>query len=184
VDPIRGSRAATFRITAKADQKLAACPLVLLFGGSRISGELVVPSDGGISGHLSVPNDVNPGTSTVALAATSGQILAETPFEILQLQAAGSVKRWWPRDVFRLVVAGVALVVGALARVAFRRWQRARHERPRRPPGPTLGGVRVEPRASPVRVSLKQDAKGPPSFTVQLRPRHDPGTQILEEVPR
>jgi len=82
VTPIEGAGGAGLRITAKGDRDLAPCPLNVLLGGSPLGPAVQVGSDGSISAQRSVPNDAKPGVSTVALAMTGGQILAETPFKI------------------------------------------------------------------------------------------------------
>jgi hypothetical protein len=179
VAPIKGLGGAELRITAKADRKLATCPLRLLLGGYPSGRDVTVPQDGTISARLPIPTDAKPGISTVRLAATGGQILAETPFEIL----ASVAKRWWQRDLFRLLAAGGVFMVGMLGRAAIRRLRRTRDERSERQRRPIPQQVRAEPHARPVQVTLNRDTHGPPSCTIRLRPQHDVGTQTLKEVP-
>jgi hypothetical protein len=173
VDPSKGPGGAELRVTGMADRKLAACPLRLLLGGSRLGGDVIVGPDGTISPRLPVPDDATPGVSTLRLATVGGQILAETPFEILATLA----KRWWQRDPFRLLVAGGVFLLGALARAAIRRLRPTRDE-PDQDPIPQH--VRAKPHARPVQVTLNQDTQGPPRFTIGLRPHHDAGTQTLD----
>jgi hypothetical protein len=173
VDPSKGPGGAKLRVTGQADRKLAACPLRLLLGGSRLGGDVIVGPDGTISQRLPVPDDATPGVSTLRMATVGGQILAETPFEILATMA----KRWWQRDPFRLLVAGGVFLLGALARAAIRRLRPTRDE-PDQDPIPQH--VRAKPHARPVQVALNQDTQGPPRFTIGLRPHHDAGTQTLD----
>jgi len=175
VDPLKGLSGAKLHITAKADQRLATCPLRLLLGGSQLGDDITVGPDGTISKHLSVPSDATPGASTLRLATVGGQILVETPFEILATLA----KHWWQRDPFRLLLAGGVFLLGAVARAAFRRL------RPTRDQGdqdPIPQHVRATPHARPAQVTLHRDSQGPPSRTIRLRPHHDAGTQALKDV--
>jgi hypothetical protein len=180
VDPAKGQRGAQLHVTGKADRRLAACPVGLLLGGSRLGPDLVVQGDGAISQRLSVPNGVKPGASTLRLATPGGQVLAQIPFEVLPA-AVKKVSPWWQRAPFRLLVAGAAFAVGALARAGTRRWRRVRDDR-RRHRETIPQYLRAEPHARPVKVALNQTTKGAPSFTVRLRPHHDAGTQTLMEV--
>jgi hypothetical protein len=181
-DPAKGPSGAQLRVTGEADRRLAACPLGLLLGGSRLGPDLVVHPDGAISQRLPVPNGAKPGASTLGLATPAGQVLAQVPFEVLPA-VVKKVPPWWQRDPFRLLVAGAAFALGVLARAATRRWRRVRDDRQRqREAVPQY--LRAEPHATPVRVAFNQTAKGAPSFTVGLRPHHDAGTQTLMEVTR
>jgi hypothetical protein len=178
VDPAKGQSGAQLHVTAKADRRLAACPLGILLGGSRLGPDLVVQPDGAISRGLPVPNGVKPGASTFGLATPGGQVLAQVPFEVLPT-AVKKVPPWWQRDPVRLLVAGAAFALGVLARAATRRWRRVRDDRQREAVPQYL---RAEPHATPVQTALNQTTKGAPSFTVGLRPHRDAGTQTLMEV--
>ena len=176
VTPVKGRRGAELRIAAKTDSRLAACPVNLLLGGSPLGGGSVIQPDGAISERLPVPSDAKLGASTVSLAATDGQILAEAPFEILS-----KARPWWQGDRFRLLVAGGAFLVGFLGRAAFRRL-RAGSERSARQRRPTPPHVRAEPHPGPAHLALTKDTSGPPTFSIRLRPHEVAGTQTLEEV--
>jgi len=176
VTPVKGRRGAELRITAKTDSRLAACPVKLMLGGAPLGGGSVIQPDGAVSERLPVPSDARPGASTVSLAATDGQILAEAPFEIL-----AKARPWWQGDRFRLLVAGGAFLVGFLGRAVFRRL-RAGSERSARQRRPTLPHVRAEPHPGPPHLALTKDTSGPPTFSIRLRPHEVAGTQTLEEV--
>jgi hypothetical protein len=74
-------------------------------------------------------------------------------------------------------------VVGALARIAIRRWRATRKPRSGRRPA-ELSDVRAEPHTSPVEVGVEPVHDGTRTFAVRLQPHADPGTQTLEEVTR
>ena len=167
VAPIKGRGGASLRITAVVDRRLAACSLRLLLGGIRFGGDIAVGPDGRLSTIRDVPADAAPGASTVGLATVGGQILAETPFEIL----TALTNPWWQRDPFRLLVGGGAFLLGVLGREAIRRW------RLRRPPR-----VRAEPHPSPPRVTVEQVGTGRPAVTIRVQPHADVGTVTTEEV--
>jgi Bacterial Ig domain len=167
VTPDKGTGGARLRITATLDRRLAACPLRLLLGGARFGADMTVSKDGTLSTVRNVPADAAPGTSTVRLASIGGQILAETPFEIL----AALAKHWWQRDPLRLLVGGGAFLLGVLGRAAIRRWRLPRHPR-----------VRVEPHPRPPRVTVEQDRTGQPAVAIRLQPHADVGTVTTEEV--
>jgi hypothetical protein len=147
-----------------------------MLGGAPLGGGSVIQPDGAVSERLPVPSDAKPGASTVSLAATDGQILAEAPFEIL-----AKTRPWWQGDRFRLLVAGGAFLVGFLGRAVFRRL-RTGSERSARQRRPTLPHVRAEPHPGPPHLALTKDTSGPPTFSIRLRPHEVAGTQTLEEV--
>jgi hypothetical protein len=118
-----------------------------------------------------------PGSSTLSLAATSGQIVIETPFEILEL-----VKRWWERDPFRLLLGLGALVGGALARAAIRRL--LSHPDQPDPERVDPHDLRAEPRPSRPLVTVSHDPQSSASWSVRLQPHIDAGIQTLQEVAR
>jgi hypothetical protein len=174
VAPVKGAGGARLRITATVDRKLAACPLRFLLGGDRFGSDVSVGPDGGISQDREVPGDAKPGTSTLRLASTGGQVLAEAPFEILAIPL--KLAHWWQRTPFRLLAGGLAFLLGVLGRAAVRRWRR------RGPNGPVPEHVRAELHPRPPRVTVDQDRPDTPNLTIRLQPYPDAGTQILEEV--
>jgi hypothetical protein len=172
VAPGKGSGGTRLRITAAVDRRLAACPLRLFLGGTPLDPDVRVGSDGSISADRGVPKDVKPGRSSVRLATLSAQTLADQPFEV----AGGPIP--WP---VRLALGAGALVVGALARFAFRRWRASREPRSGRRPA-ELPDVRAEPHTRPVEVGVEPVPDGTRTFAVRLHPHADPGTQTLHEV--
>ena len=108
------------------------------------------------------------------LATQSAQTLAEQPFEVV----GGPIP--WP---VRLALGAGALVVGALARIASRRWQASREERRGRRPA-EQPDVRAEPHTRPVEVDVEPVPDGTRTVAVRLQPHPDPGTQALNEVTR
>jgi Bacterial Ig domain len=177
VTPVKGAGGVKLHITGRVDRRLATCPLTLLLGGAPLSPTVRVDPGGSISQDLAVPNDAIPGSSTLSLAATSGQILAESPFEILKL-----VKRWWERNPFRLLLGLGALLGGALARAAVRRvLGKGNQPDPERVDPHDL---RAEPHPSRPQVSVSHDPQSAPSLTVRLQPHSDAGIQTLQEVVR
>jgi hypothetical protein len=79
-----------------------------------------------------------------------------------------------------LLIGAVALLAGALARAAFRRW---RPSRGRSRVGELPEDFRVEPHTSPVEVTVEYVLDGTRTFTVRLEPHPDPGTQTVQMNP-
>ena len=177
VTPIKGAGGVKLHITGRVDRRLATCPLTLLLGGAPLRSPVRVDPGGSIAQDLAVPNDAIPGVSTLSLATTSGQILIETPFEILEL-----VKRWWERDPFRLLLGLGALLGGALARAAIRRM--FSHPDQPNPDRVDPRALHAEPHPSRPQVTVSHDPPNAPSRTVRLQPHIDAGIQTLEEVAR
>jgi hypothetical protein len=174
VAPGKGPRGTRLRITTAVDRRLAACPLRLFLGGTPLGPDARVGGDGSISAEREVPRDVKPGRSSVRLATMSAQTLAERPFEVV----GGPIP--WP---VRLALGVGALLIGALARAAFRRWRASRKQRPgRRPVLPD--DVRAEPHTRPGEVGVEPVPDGTRTIAVRLQPHADPGTQTLHEVTR
>jgi hypothetical protein len=164
------------RITAKVNPKFAACPLSLQLGRFSLGGDLTIRPDGTISERRTVPNDAKPGTSTVRLATTGGQVLAETSFEILTPEAlAASTQRPWERNPLWLLVAVAALLLLVTAVPAIR------GERGRRQRRWVRQHVRAEPHSSPIDVTVDRDPHSAPTFAIRLQPHNDIGTQTLKE---
>jgi hypothetical protein len=171
VTPGKGPGGTRLRITAAVDRRLAACPLRLFLGGTPLDPDVRVGGDGSISADRGVPKDVKPGRSSVRLATLSAQTLAGQPFEV----AGGPIP--WP---VRLALGAGALLVGALARTAIRRWRTSR-DQPSRPRPTELPDVRAEPHTRPVEVGVEPVPDGTGTFAVRLQPYVDPGTQTLQE---
>jgi Bacterial Ig domain len=176
VTPVKGAGGAGLRITAKGDRDLAPCPLKVLLGGSPLGPNVRVGSDGSISAQRSVPNNAKPGISTVALAMTGGQILAETPFEILPF-----VPPWWAHGLLKLLIGAGAFLAGAVAQAAVRRW-RARQEE--RKDSQVPKDIRTEPHTGSAAVTVVPERDRTQTVTVRLDPHHDPGTETVQEVTR
>ncbi|HZC99142.1 MAG TPA: Ig-like domain-containing protein [Actinomycetes bacterium] len=174
VTPIEGAGGAGLRITTKGDRNLAPCLLRILLGGSPLGPAVRVGSDGSISAQRSVPNNAKPGISTVALATTGGQILAETPFKIIPF-----VPPWWARGLLKLLIGAGAFLAGALAQAAIRRWGARQEERK---DGQVPKNIRTEPHTGSAAVAVEPNGDSTQTFTVRLEPHHDPGTQTVQEV--
>jgi hypothetical protein len=121
-----------------------------------------------------VPKEVKHGRSSLRLATQNAQTLAEQPFEVV----GGPIP--WP---VRLALGVGALLVGALARIAFRRWRASREQRSGRRPT-ELPDIRAEPHTRPVEVGVEPVPDGTRTVAVRLEPHADPGTQTLQEVTR
>jgi hypothetical protein len=171
VAPGKGSGGTRLRITAAVDRRLAACPLRFFLGGTPLGPDVRVGGDGSVSAERGVPKDVKPGRSSVRLATLSAQTLTERPFEVV----GGPIP--WP---VRLALGAGALLVGALARIASRRWRASREQRSGRRPA-ELPDVRAEPHTRPVEVGVEPVPDGTRTFAVRLQPHADPGTQTLQE---
>ena len=172
VAPGEGPGGTRLRITAAVDRRLAACPLRLFLGGSPLDPDVRVGGDGSISADRGVPKDVKPGRSSVRLATLSAQTLADQPFEV----AGGPIP--WP---VRLALGVGALLVGALTRIAFRRWRASREQRSGRRPSELPDDVRAEPHTRPVEVGVEPVPDGTRTLALRLQPHADPGTQTLQE---
>jgi hypothetical protein len=103
---------------------------------------------------------------------TSGQILAETPFEIIPVPPP-----WSARGPLKLLLGAGAFIAGALAQTAIRRW-RERADKDSR----LLKDIRTEPHTGPAAVTVEPDRDNTRTLTVRLEPHHDPGTQTVQEV--
>jgi Bacterial Ig domain len=176
VVPIKGAGGVKLRITAKGDRNLASCPLMILLGGFPLDPAVRVGSDGSISAQRSVPKDAKPGISTVGLAMTGGQILAETPFEITPI-----VPPWWTRGLLKLLIGAGAFGAGAVAQAANRRWRISRKERTTQD-GQVPQDIRTDPHTGPAAVAVEPNGDSTQTFTVRLEPHHDPGIQTVQEV--
>ncbi len=176
VAPGKGPGGTRLRITAAVDRRLAACPLRFLLGGTPLGPDVRVGGDGSVSADRGVPKGVKPGHSTLRLATMSAHTLAERPFEV--------VGPGWPGWLVRLVLGAGALLVGALARIGFRRWRASQPEPPGPRPVEPLDDIRAEAHTRPVEVGVEPVPDGTRTFAVRLQPHADPGTQTLQEVTR
>jgi len=172
VEPGKGSGGAKLRVTATVDRRLATCPFRLLLGGTPLSPDVRVGSDGSISAERGVPKDAKRGPSPVRLATMSDQTLAQALFEVVPPPLP------W---LLKLLLGAGALLAGALARAAIRRW-RPSQKRPDQRELAQPADVRVEPHTRPVDASVEPHHDGTRTFTVRLEPHHDPGTQTLQEM--
>ena len=178
VDPVKGAGGVALRIAATVDRTLAACPLRLLLGGAPLGPDIPVGSDGSISVQRLVPNTATAGTSTLGLATTGGQLLAETPFEILSTP----IGHWWQRlpRWLRLLLAAGAFLIGVLAQAGLRRWRKHPKDTTR-DRNQVPGEVQVKPYPSAVDATVSSDPDTP-TVTVRLEPRPDAGTYTLKQV--
>jgi hypothetical protein len=174
VHPGKGAGGGRLDITATVDRRLATCPFRLLLGGTPLDPDVRAGPDGSITAQRGVPNGAIPGLSPVRLAAMSGQILAEAPFQIVPPPPLPLL--------LKLLLGAGAFLVGALARAALRRWRTSRDKRARREPDQPPEDIRTEPHTSPVEVTIEPDRDDTRTFSVRLEPHHDPGTQTLQEV--
>jgi hypothetical protein len=173
VNPSKGPGGMTLGITATVDRKLAACPFRLLLGGTPLPPDVRAGPDGSITAERGVPNDAKPGPSPVRLATMSAQTLAETPFQIVPPGLSLLVK---------LIIGAGALLAGALARAALRRWRPSQEKRARHELDPPPEDIRAEPHTRLVEVAVEPDRDATRTFTVRLEPHHDPGTRTVQEM--
>jgi hypothetical protein len=120
-----------------------------------------------------VPKDAKPGSSILRLTTIRAQTVAETPFLVVPPDPP------WLRLLRGLLIGAGALVAGALARAAFRRW---RPSRDRSRVGELPEDFRVEPHTRPVEVTVEPEHDNTRTFSVRLEPHPDPGTQTLQEM--
>ena len=172
MNPSRGPGGRTLGITATVDRKLAACPFRLLLGGTPLGPAVQVGPNGSIATERVAPKDAKPGPGTIRLATMSAQTLAETPFEVVPPGLGLPLK---------LLISAGALLAGALARIAFRRWRTSQEQRRQRRLS-QLDDLRVEPHTSPVEVGVEPERDNTRTFTVRLEPHPDPGTQTVQEM--
>ena len=172
VNPSKGPGGKTLGITATVDRKLAACPFRLLLGGTPLGPDVQAGPDGSIATERGVPKDAKPGPGTIRLATMRAQTLAETQFEVV------------PRGLslpLKLLIGAGALLGGALARIAYRRWRTFQEQRQRRL-GELPKSFRVEPHTRPVEVTVEPKHDNTRTFTVRLEPHPDPGNQTVQEM--
>ena len=174
VDPVNGAGGTRLRVTARVDRGLAACPLRLLLGGIPLGPDIRVRSDGSISGEREVPGDARPGPMSLRLTTLTAQTVAETPFEVAPVPSPAGLSL-----PLRLLVGAGALLAGALARAAFRRWRPSRQERRA---GELPDDIWAEPHTNPVEVAVEPAHDTTRTFSVRLEPHPDPGNQTLREV--
>jgi MFS family permease len=95
--------------------------------------------------------------------------------------SAAAERRTASDPLFRVLLGMAALLTGALARAAFRRWSPSRDEA-----GDDLAGppedIQTRVHARPIEVATERIRDGTRTFIVRLEPHHDPGTQTLQEV--
>ena len=170
VNPRKGPGGKTLGITATVDRKLAACPFGLLLGGTPLGPDVSAGPDGSITAERAVPKDAKPGPSALRLTTMGAQTVAETPFEVVPPGLSLPLK---------LLIGAGALVAGALARAALRRWRSSREGRR---VGELPDDVRAEPHTSPVEVTVEPKHDNTRTFTMRLEPHPDPGSQTLQEM--
>ena len=175
VDPVKGSGGTKLRITATVDRGLATCPLRLLLGGTRLGPDVQVGPDGSIAAERGVPGDARAGSSPLRLTTLTAQTVAEGLFEVVPPDPP------WLRLLRRLLIGAGALLVGALARAAFR--GRRGSQKGRRA-GEPPHNLRAEPHTRPVEVTVEPEHDNTRTFAVRLEPHPDPGNQTLREVTR
>jgi hypothetical protein len=173
VDPGRGRGGARLGITATVDRKLKACPFRLLLGETPLGPDVRAGDDGGITAQRQVPANVTPGTIPLRLATMRGDVLAEAPFEIIRPWP------WLSNPFVRAALGMVALLTGALAQAAWRRWWPRGDERDDL--AAPAEDVRTRVYAGPAEVATEPVRDGTRTFAVRLEPHGDPGTQRLEE---
>jgi len=176
VNPSKGPGGKTVGITATVDRKLAACPFRLFLGGTPLGPDIHARPDGSITAEQEVPKDAKPGPSILRLTTMRAQTVAETPFEVVPPDPP------WLRLLRRLLIGAGALLAGALAQAAFRRWRTAQEQRRQRGLSELPDGFRVEPHPSPVEVTVEPEHDTTRTFTVRLEPHPDTGTQTLQEM--
>jgi hypothetical protein len=172
VNPSKGPGGKTVGITATVDRKLAACPFRLLLGGTPLGPDIPAGPDGSITAEREVPKDAKPGPSVMRLTTMGAQTLAETPFEVVPAGLSLPLK---------LLIGAGALLAGALARIAFRRWRTSQEQRRQRRLS-QLDDLRAEPHTRPVEVTVEPEHDNTRTFSVRLEPHPDPGTQTLQEM--
>jgi Bacterial Ig domain len=173
VNPSKGPGGKTLGITATIDRKLAACPFRFLLGGTPLGPDIPAGPDGSITAERAVPKDAKPGPNVMRLTTMGAQTLAETPFEVVPAGIS---------PLLKLLIGAGALVAGALARAAIRRWRVPKEERARPEPDPPPEDIRAEPHTRPVEVTVEPEHDNTRTFSVRLEPHPDPGTQTVQEM--
>ena len=172
VNPSKSPGGRTLGITATVDRKLAGCPFRLFLGGTALPPDVPAGPDGSITAKRGVPKDAKPGPSPIRLATMSAQTVAQTPFEVVPPGLSLPLK---------LLISAGALLAGALARIAFRRWRTSQEQRRQRRLS-QLDDLRAEPHTRPVEVSVEPEHDSTRTFTVRLEPHPDPGNQTVQEM--
>jgi hypothetical protein len=94
----------------------------------------------------------------------------------------------WPADPWEptssalelwLLTAAAALLAGATARAAFRRWAPRYARAPREPDQPPED-IRAEPHTGPVEVTVEPYRDNTRTYTLRLEPHYDPGIQTVQ----
>jgi hypothetical protein len=110
------------------------------------------------------------------LATLTAQTVAQTPFEVVPTDPL------WLRLLCRLLIGAGALLTGALAQAAFRKWRSSQEQRRQRRLSELPDGFRVEPHTRPVEVTVEPKPDNTRTFTVRLEPHPDPGNQTVQEM--
>jgi len=173
VNPSKSPGGKTLGITATVDRKLAGCPFRLLLGATPLPPDVSARPDGSITAERGVPKDARPGPSAVRLATMSAQTVAQTPFEVVPPELS---------PLLKLLIGAGALLGGALARIAFRRWRTYQEQRRQRRLSELPDDLRAEPHTRPVEVTVEPERDNTRTFTVRLEPHPDPGTQTVQEM--
>jgi hypothetical protein len=173
VNPSKSPGGRTLGITATVDRKLAGCPFRVFLGGTPLPPDVSAGPDGGITAERGVPKDARPGPSPIRLATMSAQTVAQTPFEVVPSGLSRTLK---------LLLGAGALLGGALARIALRRWRTSQDQRRKRRLGELPDDLRAEPHTRPVEVSVEPKHDNTRTFTVRLEPHPDPGNQTVQEM--
>jgi hypothetical protein len=173
VNPSRSPGGKTLGITAIVDRKLAGCPFRLLLGGTPLPPDVSAGPDGSITAEREVPSDAKPGPTAMRLTTTRVQTVAQTPFEVVPPGLSLPLK---------LLIGAGALIAGALAQIAFRRWRASQEQRRQRRLSELPDDFRAEPHTRPVEVTVEPEHDHTRTFTVRLEPNPDPGTQTVQEM--
>jgi hypothetical protein len=172
VNPSKSPGGKTLGITATVDRKLAGCPFRLLLGATPLPPDVSARPDGTITAERGVPKDARPGPNAVRLATMSAQTVAQTPFEVVPSGLS---------PLLKLLLGAGAVLGGALARIAFRRWRASQEQRRQRRLS-QLDDLRAEPHTRPVEVTVEPERDNTRTFTVRLEPHPDPGNQTVQEM--
>jgi hypothetical protein len=156
-----GETGTAVRVDGALDPAFAACQVLVLLDGAPLGNPTAVGADGRVSAGAVRPFEADR-DGLAEIVTIDGTRLASAAYRI----SAPSDTR----SLLWLLVAGLLIVAAAVLRARAQRQRRWVHQH-----------VQLRPLVVPARISAAPHRDSPPSLTVRLRPRGDPGSIAVTE---